>query len=502
MLRLTSTSSVLFALTAVCGLQAAEKESSLDQALALEEAMQLAIKSAEPSLACILVTRDKKEYGAPSDEPGVLGDFQPKSSGERKLDLADPEYVPESYGSGVVINAREHLILTNYHVVRAAVKIYVRLAQTGKGSETVEKGSYANIFAADPRSDLAVLKLLEHNLSLKEIRTGDGNNLKKGQFVVALAYPFAVGFRDGSPSASWGIISNIRRPVVAGLKEVERSKFTLAQFGRLIQVDARLNLGCSGGALINLKGEMIGITNSLAALTGVETPGGFALPFDDNIRAIVDVLKRGEEVEYGFLGVSMAPGAKRGEAYQIEHVIPNSPASAAGLEEGLYIISINGVRIHDSNELFFNIAILTAGSDAKIEVASTPDGPTEVRTARLAKSYVGGPAIASKRPDARKYAGLRVDYTSVLIQMLRERNVPYNGQIPRGVVIRDVVSQSPAAQALLQPDKIVTRVNGDDVNLPKEFYAAMDKARKNGKQVTLDVMSLGGQPDRIKLELP
>ena len=169
--------------------------------------MQQAIKSAEPSMACILVSRDKKAYAqygpAPSaEQPGQLGDFPPHPGGDRdtiekmrKLDLADPEYVPESYGSGVVIDARARLILTNYHVVRDAVKVYVRLGQTGKGSNTVEKGSYANIYAADPRSDLAVLQLIDQSLTLKEIRTGNGNALKKGQFVVALSYPFAVGFR-------------------------------------------------------------------------------------------------------------------------------------------------------------------------------------------------------------------------------------------------------------------------------------------------------------------
>ena len=514
MLRIVSLPIAIFSFAILGNAWAADKDNPLKEALALEDATKEAIKSAEPSIACILVTRDKKEYekvgqGPSADEPGRLGGFQIPSPTDpesvkksRKLDLSDPDYVPESYGSGIVISAKERLILTNYHVVRDAVKIYVRVSQAGKGGEVIEKGSYANIHAADPRSDLAVLQLLDPKIPLTEIRVGNAKNLEKGQFVVALSYPFAVGFRDGSPSASFGIISNIRRPVLNNLMEVERSKFTLAQYGRLIQVDARLNLGCSGGALVNLKGEMIGITNSLAALSGVETPGGFALPFDDSIRAIVDVLKRGEEVEYGFLGVSMHRDTQRADAYQIESVIPNSPAEKAELRERTYIVSINGVPIHDANELFFNINIITAGSSVKIVVANQLGGDTETKTAILAKSYVVGSVIASQRPDIKKYGGLRVDYTSVLVQSLRERNSPYQGGLPHGVMIREVAPQSPAEQALLQPDKIVAKVNGEAVNAPKDFYAAMDKARKRAKSVELEITNLGRDPYTVKLDLP
>ncbi len=497
-------------------------DKDLGDRLALEDAVKEAVKSAEPSVACILVTRDRKAYTesgqGPSDEPGRLGSFQPRHSREheaddRKLDLANPDYVPECYGSGVVVSAQKRLVLTCYHVVRDAAKIYVRVAQAGKGSDVADKGSYANIYAADPRSDLAVLQLIDEQVALKEIHFGDANNLKKGQFVVAVSYPFAASFRDGSPTASFGIISNLRRPVVAGLKEIERSKFTLAQFGKVIQIeamlwernvedkrDAHLNIGCSGGAVVNLKGEMIGITNALAALTGAETPGGFAMPMDNNLRAIVEVLKRGEEVEYGFLGVSMHRDDRRAEAYQIEFVIDNSPAQRAHLHAGDSIISINGERIHDSNELFFNINIATAGSDAKIEIVDA-SGNKDVRAVTLAKAYVGGGSvIASQHPDARKYGGLSVDYSSVLVQSLSERKTAYQGGIPPGVVIREVLSSSPAAQALLQPDKLITKVNGEPVNHPKEFYAAMDKAKKTGKPVELEVSNLSGKPYTVKLD--
>src|SRR5437868_10417166 len=109
--------------------------------------------------------------------------------------------MPRSIGSGVVIDT-DGLVLTNYHVVQEATKIFVRLPGG--------KGSYADIHAADPRSDLAVLRLQSPVGRLRAIKLGDGGKAKRGQLVLSLANPFAAGFRDGSPSASWGIVSNIR----------------------------------------------------------------------------------------------------------------------------------------------------------------------------------------------------------------------------------------------------------------------------------------------------
>src|SRR5262249_12990240 len=154
-----------------------------------------------------------------------------------------------------------------------------------------------------PRSDLAVLRLLDKKLRpLPKLKIGDGGNARKGKFVVSLANPFAAGFRDGSPSASWGIISNIQRRA-PGNPEEETQKIPLHLHPILLQTDARLNLGCSGGALLNLRGELIGLTTSRAAINGSEMAGGFAIPLDTNVQRIIARLQEGMEVEYGFLGV-------------------------------------------------------------------------------------------------------------------------------------------------------------------------------------------------------
>jgi serine protease Do len=474
---------------------------------ALQDRIQKTIDKAEPSIACILVSRSDEyrrfDSTPPDEAAGRLGGFdgaaqlrqyfkEDMSEAAREtrrlvkeLDLSSPEVVPESYGSGVVVDADQGLVLTTAHVVRDAVKIYVRLPGGG--------GSWADIHAADPRSDFAVLRLIDRSpaLRLKAIPMGDGAHLQKGQFVVGLANPFAAGFRDGSPSASWGIISNLHRRASGVTSEIEKPgvKPTLHHYGTLIQTDVRLALGCSGGALLNLDGELIGLTTAQAALAGSEAPGGYAVPLDGPMKQIIEVLMRGDEVEYGFLGVRFQQGAAADPGVTIEGVAPGSPAERAGLIRFDRITAINGAAIHDADDLYLQIGIGLAGGAARIDVMGLDNRPRTC-TATLAKSYTPGKAIASHRPPA--VGGLRVDYTSILAQRAARQDVPV------GVAIREVVPDSPADKARLQIDSVITRVNGKAVTKPAEFYEAMAKA---SGAVELTVVNLEDREDRIVLNL-
>lgn len=489
----------------------------MQQAIALQEAFQEAIRLAEPSVACILVSRSdvyQRWFGEtpPNDSNGKLGPFIPdyahlrppdrdiaqfqelrksvaKRIGafrpldidaeiKRMYDLANTANVPESYGSGVVINEKG-LILTAYHVVRDATKIYVRLPGG--------KGSYADVHAADPRSDLAVLRMIDVPRELRPLPRGDGGKVRKGQIVLTLANPFAAGYKDGQPSASWGIISNIRRrdPGVS-LSEVDRARWTLHQYGTMLQIDARLNLGCSGGALIDLQGKLIGLTTAMAAIIGSETAGGYALPLDDALRRIVDILERGEEVEYGFLGVQLEP---RGEEVRLSAVIKGSAAERAGLRIRDTLLSVNDFPIHDNEDLFLAVGTALAGTDVKI-VWRRSGGASRSATVRLDKFYYPGKFIASQRPPAIR--GVRVDFTSLLPQ----RNVSLEG-IQQGVYVKEVIPDSPAAAEQLQ-DSIITHVNDELVSSPAEFYRAAAKAT-GPLELTIRDRSEQGGSRKIKL---
>jgi S1-C subfamily serine protease len=254
-------------------------EPSLADARKLEAALQSAIAQSEPAVVCLLVHREREVRPDPS---------------RKAADLDDRNTPPDYFGSGVVIDDQQGLILTHYHVVRKGGRILVRLPAR-KGDE-LQREPNATVYAADSRCDLAVLKVNGMGGSLTAIKMGHGERLRKGSFVVALGYPYASGFRDGSASASWGVISNMRRRPPGVTAEIERARL-LTNLGVLLQTDARLQLGSSGGALVDLDGKLVGLTTAQAALTGVDAPGGYAIPLDANYRRIIEVLARGEEVE-------------------------------------------------------------------------------------------------------------------------------------------------------------------------------------------------------------
>jgi S1-C subfamily serine protease len=324
-------------------------------------------------------------------------------------------------------------------------------------------------------------------MKLKPITLGDGETIRKGQFVVALANPFATGFRDGEPSASFGLVSNLRRRVVNLPAESDRRRLSLAQFATLVMTDCRLVLGSSGGALVNLKGELIGITTSQAALTGVETPGGFALPLDIGVKRIIEVLRRGEEVEYGFLGVRFA---SRSNMVQLSDVIRQSPADRAGLNNGDTILSVAGIPVRDVDDIFVTIGTMLAGNTVEVERRST-GGTSKVRVT-LAKYQTLQSFIASNRPKA--IGGLRVDHSSLAVQ----RGAFAPTIVPDGVLIRDVEPGSPAEKARLQPDKIISHINGRPVMSPREFYRMMVDLHGD---VELTVRRAEGGFDKVTLKI-
>jgi S1-C subfamily serine protease len=332
--------------------------------------------------------------------------------------------------------------------------------------------------------------MIDRPARLTPLPLGDGDALRKGQFVVALANPFAAGFRDGSPSVSAGIVSNLRRRLARLPGESDRRRLCLHQFATLITTDARLNVGCSGGALINLKGEVIGLTTAYAALLGVETPGGFALPMTKGVRRIIDVLREGKEVEYGFLGVQFSRNGSRGAL--VEHVIKQSPADHARLREGDTLVSIAGMPVRDFDDVFVAVGTMLAGNEVIVERVRPGGGRPEAVAVILGKYDVLQPFIASNRQ--RPVAGLLVDSTCLVVQRVRQE-FP---EVPEGVLIREVEAGSPAERARLQPDRIISRVNGRKVTNPAEFYRAFQDARG---EVELTLLKSFRGTEKVTLKL-
>ncbi len=452
-------------------------DDALKYALALEATIQKVAEKVEPSIACILVSRSGEyaKLGAAynpgqGSEPGKLGGFiRPQEPGRfnrrginfeqdkiARLDLSVPDSVPDSYGSGVVIDSKG-LILTNRHVIHDATKIYVRLPKLG--------GSYANVHAADERSDLAVLKLIDPPAGLKALPMGDADTLKKGQFLLSISNPFAAGFKDGSPSVSWGMLSNIRRRLPGEPNEGEQRRPKLRYYSTLLQTDMRMPLGCSGGALLDLHGNWVGLTTSISGVAGGESAGGYAIPIDKQMKRIIGKLHDGLEVEYGFLGIQQTP---RGW-----EPTRGGPADKAGMTSGETIVSIEGHPIEEVDDLLLNIAAALAGTEVRMVVEGF--GQRRELRPRLVKTRWrgNGPIIAANQP--KPVYGLRVDYSSVDYAPAVRGGDP---GIPGGVAIRDVVGGSPAANAGLRPEHdIIEAINGHYVETPEEFYEIARRAK-------------------------
>jgi serine protease Do len=435
----------------------------------LEVCRQLAEK-AEPAIACVLVTRtqlyQKVGQAAADAAQGKLGGFDPAQVAARRdldeaqrgvllerLDMAQPRYVPEAFGSGVVIDAKG-LILTNYHVVRDATKVFIRLPGG--------KAGYADIHAADPRSDLAVLRLRDAKLGpLEALSPASAGKFHRGQSVVVLAQPFLA--KHAKPVAVPGRLADERRRILVWRKEEDFK--SLHQHGSLWQIDAK-TAPESGGAVLDLKGRFIGLTTAWP-VAGGPVAGGCAVPFDERFARIVEVLQRGEEVEYGFLGIGL--GKDRDLAGVIvAQVYDRSPAERdAKLSEGDQIVSVNGQPIRDSEDLFLFLGGHLAGTRVRLEYVR-PGLGKKATEATLVKYWTTGKVIYSslgKRPFVR---GLRVDDASVLAQQ-----PPRWPVIPPGVVISDIEAGSAADKAKLKAGDVITRIGDTAVTTPADFYRVM-----------------------------
>jgi serine protease Do len=422
------------------------------------------------------------------DEPRLDDENSPTS----------PDSIPNEFGSGVIID-RQGLILTNYHVLGDLQKYDYYVWTNHRPFRAA-----ASVEAADPWMDLAVLKINADNL--QPIVLGDAQNLKKGQIVIALGNPYAIA-RDGQASASWGIISNLSRqaPPTETTDRVAAAKETLHHYGTLIQTDAKLNLGTSGGALLNLSGEMIGLTTSLAALAGYEKSAGFAIPVDATFKRTVDTLKAGHKAQFGFLGVrldNLPLELRQQERFgvRISQVVSGTPATRAGLQFGDIITHVNGQVVHDRNDAMRELGKMPVDSQVMLTVERGAFGQQRGKvirtTAELSKKYVEEVRPGYARHEAPLWRGMRVDYSTAMPALvLRERADALDGT--GCVAVVEVERDSPASKAGVQTWNFITHVGDTRVSTPQQFYQAVNE--KAGAVRLRTIEPSGEKPERTIL---
>ena len=280
-------------------------------------------------------------------------------------------------GSGVIVTA-DGRILTNAHVVNGADQITVTLQD---GTELPAK-----VVGKDTKADLAVIKLQGKVPPLKPIPWGDSSQLRLGEIVLAIGDGLGVG-----KSVSMGIVSAKGR----GMR--------IAEYEDFIQTDAAINKGNSGGALVNLRGELVGINTAIASETGGYSGIGFAIP-TNMARPIMDMLMKDGKVSRGYLGVNIATvsmqiakkynlGASKGVL--VAHVEQNGPAAKVGIVEGDVITAINGQEVKTDGALHNAIGMIKPGT--QIELAITHrNAKTSTVKAKLGE-LPEEPALGQKR---------------------------------------------------------------------------------------------------------
>jgi serine protease Do len=441
---------------------AQEAPSGVESATVFEKTLVDVIARAEKSV--VAIARVRREAAGEIFRLELRPDpFERRPILSTSPQPTDPDFIPNEYGAGVAVD-RHGLILTAYHVLGEDSDYYVT---------TCERKVYkATIKAADPRSDLAVLSI--EATDLNPIVFGNAEELKKGRIIVSLGNPYAIA-RDGQASAAWGIVSNLSRkdPLSPGQSDTA-GRSALHHFGTLIQTDAKLNLGSSGGALVNLKGEMVGLSVALAATAGYETAAGYAIPVDKTFRRAVEILKQGREVEYGFLGVQPANLAAREvlggmRGIRVAQTVPGAPAVKYGLKSDDIITAVDEEPVYDADSFVLNVGKLPVDAVARLSVIR--DGRPRTVEVKLTKYAVRGKKIVTAEEPP--WRGLRVEYPSAM--MNAESRVSTGQAIAgEGVIVAEVAENSPAQKAGLQPGMIITRVGRAEVNTPKEFRAAVE----------------------------
>ncbi len=353
----------------------------------------------------------------------------------------------EGLGSGVITTA-DGYILTNDHVVDESDEVKVTLQD--------KREFKARVVGKDPLSDLAVLKIEASNLPL--IHFGDSDSVKIGDIVLAIGNPFGVG-----QTVTMGIVSATGRRGL-GIEDYED----------FIQTDAAMNPGNSGGALVNMKGELIGINTAILANDGGGNQGvGFAIPVKMARNSMDQILKNGK-VTRGWLGVGIQqvtpeiakffelPGEPRGAL--IGDVSAGSPAEKAGMKRGDIILELNGTKASDSRELRLSIGNLKPGASAQFKVFR--DGAERNLSVVLGeapeKLQATGPVGGG--PQAAPQLGIQVEPVSP--QLTRRFGLPTS---TRGLVITTVLPGSAADDAGIEPGDVIQEVNRQVVSDVAQF---------------------------------
>ena len=398
---------------------------------------QAAIPSLAPMLEKVLPAVVSVQVEGTATQSQKVPEELKKFFGEEMPD--QPAQPFEGLGSGVIIDAAKGYVLTNNHVINQAQKISVQL-NDGREFD-------AKLIGGDDQSDIALLQL-QNATNLTQIKVADSDTLRVGDFAVAVGNPFGLG-----QTATSGIVSALGR-----------SGLNLEGLENFIQTDASINRGNSGGALLNLNGELIGINTAILAPGGGSVGIGFAIP-SNMAQTLANQLIQSGEIKRGLLGIKGTEmSADLAKAFHlnvqrgafVSEVLPNSGSAKAGIKSGDVITSLNGKTLNSFAELRSRIATTAPGT-----------------TVRLGLLRDGKPLDVNVTLDKSTSSSASAE---MIIPALQGATLS-DGQLKdgtKGVTIESVEKGSAAAQAGLHKDDVIIGVNRERVSTIAEIRKLME----------------------------
>ena len=340
----------------------------------------------------------------------------------------------QSAGSGVIVDAKNGFIITNFHVIENASEITITLLDNRSFS--------AKVVGSDEGADIAVLQAKQPNLVAMNL--GDSSHLEVGDYVVAIGNPF-------------GLQNTVTAGIVSALG---RSGINPEGYEDFIQTDASINPGNSGGALVNLRGELVGINSAILSGSGGNIGIGFAIPVN-MAKGVMDQLIKYGQVKRGVLGVNIYPvtpdvakefGLSESSGALVASVTAGSAAERAGIKTGDIITSINGVVMKDPGELRNTIGMLRVGD--KVDIGLLRDGKPHKVT-----------ALVAERNEAETASAVEVNAGLDGAELV-------DAAAGNGVLVRSVQEGSPASQAGLRANDLIVGVGRTPVTNTKTFREA------------------------------
>ena len=365
----------------------------------------------------------------------------------------------QGLGSGVIVSP-DGYILTACHVVEGADKVKVALASGEKEFE-------ARIIGTDPATDTAVLKVDGKNLPA--VTLSDSDKLEVGDVVLAIGNPFGVG-----QTVTMGIVSALAR-----------GGFGVNNYENFIQTDAAINVGNSGGPLVDAEGRLVGINTWIISRNGGSQGLGFAVPINMARFAMERLISDGK-VTRGYLGLLLQPEMTLELAKQFDlpnlhgalvtTVEPDSPAGKAGFKDGDFVTDFSGKQIKDMRQLRLLVSQTAPGKKVTLKVLR--DGKEKTLTATLGELPKeglarSGQAQPGERGESKTDALDGVEVTDLDAQARREADVPGN---IRGVLVANVDQNSNAADAGLRAGDIITEINRQPTRSAEEAVTLSEKA--------------------------